>query len=111
MNHLAPILADVTRWSLSPQWAFNRWLVVLIVLLAGALVAHLYRAQRRIAPGRVVIVLTALRILLVLLTFVLLSGLGARWARTGSTGGTLWVVVDQSGSMAMRDPQATPAEK
>jgi len=52
-------------WSLSPQWAFNRWLVAAAVLLAGAMVVYLYRAQQRVAPRRVVITLTALRLVLV----------------------------------------------
>ncbi|HZN65600.1 MAG TPA: hypothetical protein VFB66_09875, partial [Tepidisphaeraceae bacterium] len=96
---------------MSPQWAFRPWLVVLLVLLCGALVVYLYRAQRQVAPRRYVAVLTGLRVLLVLLAFVLLAGLSVRWTRTGSSGGTLWVVVDGSGSMALADPQATPAEK
>ena len=98
-------------WSLSPQWAFNRWLVAAAVLLAGAMVVYLYRAQQRVAPRRVVITLTALRLVLVVLALVLLAGLGVRWKRTGASGGTLWLVVDRSGSMDHADPQATPVEK
>jgi hypothetical protein len=75
------------------------------------MVVYLYRAQRRVASPGVVAVLTALRITLVLLAFVLLAGPAVRWKRVGSSGGTLWVVVDQSGSMAQADPQATPVEK
>jgi hypothetical protein len=108
LNDSINILAD---WSLSPQWAFNRWLVVLAILLAGALVVYLYRAQQKVASRRVIVTLTALRVLLVLLAFMLLAGLGVRWKRTGSSGGTLWLVVDQSGSMNRPDPQATPLEK
>jgi hypothetical protein len=107
-SHIDILAAE---WSLSPQWAFNRWLVAAAVLAAGAMVAYLYRAQQRVASRRVVAVLTALRLVLVLLAFVLLAGLGLRWKRTGASGGTLWVVVDRSGSMDHADPQATPLEK
>src|SRR6476646_8431960 len=96
---------------LSPQWAFNRWLVALLVLLAGALVVYLYSAQQKVASRAIVVTLTTIRLLLVLLMFVLLAGLSVRWSRTGSSGGTLWIVVDASGSMKQSDPRATPVEK
>src|SRR5215218_2217664 len=102
---IGPIFA--AEWALSPQWAFNRWLVVLAALLSGAMVIYLYRAQRRVASRGVVAALTVLRVVLVLLAFLLLAGLAVRWKRVGASGGTMWVVVDQSGSMAQADPQAT----
>lgn len=98
-------------WSVAPQWAFNRWLVVLAAVLSAAMVVYLYRAQRKVASRPVVVVLTGLRVVLVMLAFVLLAGLGVRWKRTGSSGGTLWIVVDQSNSMNQVDRQATPVEK
>ena len=101
----------LSTYSLSPHWAFNRWLVVLLVLVAGALVVYLYRAQQKVASRRVVVALTTIRLLLVLLMFVLLAGLSVRWNRTASAGGTLWVLVDNSASMSQRDPRATAVEK
>ena len=39
----------IASYTLSPQWAFNRWLVALLVFAAGALVVYLYRAQQTVA--------------------------------------------------------------
>jgi nitrogen fixation/metabolism regulation signal transduction histidine kinase len=75
----------LSAYTLSPQWAFNRWLVVLLVLVAGALVVYLYRAQQKVASRRAIVSLTAIRLLLVLLMFALLAGLSVRWTRTGSS--------------------------
>ena len=94
-----------------PHWAMNKWVIILCFLVAAALVIYLYRAQQKIASRRVIALLTGIRFALVLLTFALLAGLTLQWTRKNSTGGTLWLVVDQSGSMRQADPQATPAEK
>src|SRR3954466_3128905 len=101
----------IASYTLSPQWAFNRWLVALLVFAAGALVVYLYRAQQKVASRAVVVPLTTIRLLLVLLMFVLLAGLSVRWSRTASSGGTLWLLVDSSASMGQSDPRATPVEK
>lgn len=101
----------IASYTLSPQWAFQPWLVVLVALLAAALVIYLYRAQRSIASRAVVVSLTTLRLLLVLLMFALLAGLSVQWSRTASSGGTLWLLVDNSASMSQPDPRATPVEK
>ena len=97
--------------NLSPHWAFSPWLVVPLVLGAGALVVWLYRAQRQVASRPVVVALTVIRVLLVALMFAVLAGLSLRWDRTASTGGTLWLLVDRSASMTLRDARATPVEK
>lgn len=96
---------------LVPHWAMNKWFIILCFLTAGALVVYLYRAQQKIASKRAIMALTAIRFALVLLTFLLLAGITLQWTRTGSSGGTLWLVMDQSGSMAMADQQATDVEK
>src|SRR4051812_20165641 len=101
----------IASYTLSPQWAFNRWLVALLVFAAGALVIYLYRAQQQVASRAVVVTLTTIRLLLVALMFALLAGLSVRWTRTASSGGTLWVLVDNSASMSQPDPRATPVEK
>ena len=98
-------------YSFAAHWAFQPWMVVLLVLVAGAMVVYLYRVQQQIASRRVVVTLTALRLMLVALMFVLLAGLSVQWRRTGSSGGTLWLVVDTSASMAQADPRATAVEK
>ena len=101
----------LSSYSLSPHWAFNRWLVVLLVLVAGALVVYLYRAQQKITSRGVIVALTTIRLMLVGLMLVLLAGVSVRWSRTGASGGTLWVLVDNSASMALGDPRATAVEK
>src|SRR5678816_2819705 len=94
----------LATYTLAPQWAFNRWLVVLLVLLAGAVVVYLYRAQQKVASRRVVVALTTIRLLLVLLMFALLAGLSVRWSRTGSSGGTLWLLVDNLSLIHISEP-------
>ncbi|CAA9378309.1 MAG: hypothetical protein AVDCRST_MAG64-445 [uncultured Phycisphaerae bacterium] len=94
------------------NWAFEPWwLVVLAALAAGAMVFYLYRAQRRIASKRVIAALTTIRIALMLLMFVLLAGPVYQRSHTSESGGTLWVVFDQSGSMDHADRQMSPVER
>lgn len=100
-----------SSYTLSPNWSFHPAVVALLVAGAAALVVYLYRAQQKLTSRAVIVTLTGLRLLLVLLMFALLAGLSVRWSRTASTGGTLWVLVDNSASMAQADPRATPAEK
>jgi hypothetical protein len=98
-------------YSLAPHWTFPPWVVLPLVVAAGALVAYLYRAQRQVASRGVVVTITIIRVLLVGLMLVVLAGLSVRWDRTASTGGTLWVLVDTSASMTLRDARATDLEK
>ena len=107
---IPPLLAADVQ-PLAFNWAFNPWLVVLAVLAAGAMVYYLYRAQQRIASRRIINVLTTIRILLMLLMFLLLAGPVYQWRHTSESGGTLWVVFDQSTSMDHADRQMTPVER
>ena len=100
-----------SSYTLSAQWAFHPVVVALLALVAAALVVYLYRAQQDLASRPVIVTLTTLRLLLVLLMFALLAGVSVRWTRTASSGGTLWVLVDNSASMARPDPRATQVEK
>lgn len=104
-------MTQFASYTLSPHWAFHPAIVALLVLCAAGLIVYLYRAQRKLTSRPVVVTLTTLRLLLVLLMFALLAGLSVRWTRTASSGGTLWVLVDNSASMAHPDPRATPTEK
>src|SRR4051812_21498028 len=99
MSHLLHILTLAAAAEVQPlslNWAFNKWLVGLSIVVAGALVVYLYRAQQRIASRRLVRTLTAIRLAIVALMFVLLAGPVYQWRHTRETGGTLWLVVDQS---------------
>src|SRR4051812_44253294 len=93
------------------HWAFNPWLVLLFTALAGALVVYLYRAQQRVASRRLILLLTAIRVALMLLVLALLAGPVYQWRRTADAGGTLFVLLDQSPSMAHVDRQAPPVER
>lgn len=104
-------MISLLSYSLFLHWAFNRWLAVFLVLIAAALVVRLYRDQQTLTSRRVIVTLTTLRLLLVALMLALLAGLSARWTRASASGGTLWVLVDNSASMAQRDPRATAIEK
>ena len=42
-------MSVMASYTLSPQWAFNPWLVAVLVFAAGALVVYLYRAQQKVA--------------------------------------------------------------
>src|SRR5215207_9829575 len=108
---IATAIAAADVQPLAFNWAFNKWLVLLAILVAGALVYYLYRAQQRIASKRLVTTLTAIRLTLIALMFVLLAGPVYQWRHTRESGGTLWLVVDQSLSMDHADAQMTPAER
>jgi hypothetical protein len=103
--------ADLADVSLSTHWAFSPWIIALLFLLAIALVAYLYHAQRRIASRRAIITLTALRIALLALVVIVLAQPALRWIRTTNSAGTLWLMLDDSESMTMTDPQASPVER
>lgn len=99
----------------SRSWAFNPavspWLLAPGALLAVAAVIYLYRAQQTIASRAIVMTLTIVRTLLVLLVAALLLGPAFQWSRGRHSGGTLWVLADQSLSMRQTDPQSTPLER
>jgi hypothetical protein len=91
--------------------AINPWLMGLIFVAAIAMVFWLYRAQQRIASRRLVAALTALRVLLLLALLVLLLQPAVRWTHRQSSAGTLWLLLDGTGSMATTDPQSTAVER
>jgi hypothetical protein len=115
MNQLAAnILAAAAGPDVQPlafNWAFSKWLVLLAVVVAGVSIFYLYRAQRRIAPPRLVKTLTAIRLAIVVLMFVLLAGPVYQWRHVRNSRPTLWVLVDQSTSMARADHQMSQAER
>ena len=106
---MRPMLHHLAAIGIQPAW--NPWLLALFFLLMAATVYYLYRAQRRIASARVVAALTTIRLMLVLLLAALLFAPLMRWNHTEKSAGTLWLVLDQSPSMAVVDKQATPVER
>ncbi len=117
MSLLADVSANATaadgemRTTLELHPAVPWWLLVPCVLLAVGLVMHLYGQQRKIASRRTILALTAVRVGLVLLMALLLLQPVRKWISTRTSAGTLWVLVDQSPSMQMKDPQAGNVEK
>ncbi len=113
----APWLLGVAsaHWTIQnrlPIWpAFSTWYLLPVFLLVGLLIWRLYAAQRQVASRRLVLALTTIRLLLLLLLFILLLQPVRRWTDTSSSAGTLWLMLDQSPSMAVTDPQATSIER
>jgi hypothetical protein len=105
-NSVTPLLGYL-NWDPAIAW----WLLLPALIAVGVMVYYLYRAQQQIAPKRIVHWLTAIRIALVCLLAVLL--LRPLWVFKNTTpvAETLWVVLDQSLSMAQKDTQATPLER
>lgn len=112
---LSNMLADSTPTpalrALSFDPAFNGFLLLLLGAAVGVMVFYLYREQQKIAPRRIVHWLTAIRIALVVLIMLLLLRPVRQWASTHNTGGSLWVVIDQSLSMKQTDPQSSRIEQ
>jgi len=91
--------------------AFNGFLLLLLCAAVGVMIFYLYREQQKIASRRIVHWLTAIRIALVALLMLLLLRPLRQWASTSNTGGSLWVLIDQSLSMKQTDPEASKIEQ
>src|SRR3954464_15826205 len=98
----------------APAWMPRRlyWvgLCILAPVVIGAAI-YLYRAQRRIASRRIIVLLSTIRALLIGLMFLTLVGPGCMFVWSHKANGTLWLMLDNSASMAQTDPQATPVER
>ncbi len=103
----APRLPLASSWQLMDHPPFSVWLMLVVFLAAGGLIVYLYRAQRAVAPRRAVNALTAIRIALLLLLFILLLAPVVQWKHTHTSAGTLWLMIDHSKSMGLKDPQAS----
>ncbi len=108
---LADSMATPALCALSFDPAFNWFLLLLLGTAVGTMVFYLYREQQKIAPRRIVHWLTAIRILLVILMMLLLLRPVRQWASTHNTGGSLWLVLDQSLSMKQTDRQSSQIEQ
>jgi hypothetical protein len=110
-NLLAEMTEETTRSSWSWHAQLPLWALAPLFLLAAGAAIYLYLAQQRIATRRIVVTLTILRSLLILLMFIVLVSPVRQFTHTATNGGSLWMVLDQSGSMAQSDPQARREEK
>jgi hypothetical protein len=91
--------------------AVSPWVLGIVFVAAIVLVFWLYRAQQQIASRRLIAALTVIRLLLLLCVAVLLVQPAVRWVHRRSSAGTLWLMLDGTGSMASTDPQSTPIER
>ncbi len=82
-----------------------------LALLAGAAVVVLYARQRRAVRRRAGWWLVGLRLAVVGLIVILLGRPLLRWVRVEQHRPIVAVLVDESASMALADPQASPAER
>jgi hypothetical protein len=81
------------------------WLLAMVAAIALALIIYLYRQQRDLAPRQTMITLMVLRVALLLLLTVALAGPGLQWTLSETSPGQLWLVLDHSKSMGVRDAQ------
>jgi len=109
MDALHLPIGDAPTLSLAP--VLSLWLVIPGLIAAVVMTVMLYRSQRVMAPRRTVIFLTALRALLIVMLAILFLQPAMQWTQSRSSAGTLWIVADQSPSMATSDPQATDIER
>jgi hypothetical protein len=91
--------------------AVNAWLLIVGAAVVFSLVFALYRAQRRMALPRLVGALTGIRLALIAMVFSLLLRPLWVWQQKTTEPPALWVLVDQSLSMAQKDQQASPIER
>jgi len=105
-------LADSASVSFSPAFhQLSLMAVLAFFAISLAAIIYLYRAQRRIASPLAVTMLTLLRIMLVGLVFVILLQPTLLFTHKSFSNGTLWLMLDQSESMGLVDPQSSPAER
>ncbi|HEX8914945.1 MAG TPA: hypothetical protein VF796_21510, partial [Humisphaera sp.] len=103
---LAQTVTEGGHWRFNPQ--LNPWLLAAFAALSVGLAVVLYLAQSKVASRKAVIALTAIRAALVLLVFLMLLGAARVFTQTRDESGTLYVLVDRSGSMGKDDPYAPP---
>jgi hypothetical protein len=84
------------------------WLVVLLLAGGAALLAWLYRRERKLVSPPVGLFLTAFRIALVIMLFFTLLAPVISTQTTRTTKDSLLLLVDQSRSMAIRDDPRGP---
>ncbi len=81
------------------------WLLAIVAIGSLALIVYLYQQQRDLAPPRTIATLTMLRVALLLLLAIVLAGPALQWTRTRTSPGQLWLILDHSESMGVRDAQ------
>ena len=86
--------------------ALPLWLLAVIGLGTLALIVYLYQQQRDLAAPRIILWLTMLRVGMLALLAVALIGPALQWTRSETSPGQLWLLLDHSKSMAVRDVQA-----
>ena len=104
----APVQPPAGHMHLMLHAVMPLWLLGIIALLIIALIIYMYQQQRDLAPPRTIVALTLLRAAMVLLALLALAGPALQWTRTQTSPGQLWLLLDHSKSMGVRDRQAGP---
>ena len=88
--------------------ALNIWLVLIMVCAAGGALIYWYTGQRRLVSPRVLALVTAIRLAMIVLIFLCLLRPSVSWVRVRRVPGSLWLVVDHSQSMSIKDGPHSP---
>jgi hypothetical protein len=100
---------EMAALELNPHWTF--WILLPLLPVAVVAIAYLYYQQRRLASRGAMVLLTFVRVALLLLLIGLVLRPAGKWTYTRTSSGTLWLLLDQSGSMQSKDQQATLSER
>ncbi|MGC8560178.1 MAG: hypothetical protein ACP5O1_05800 [Phycisphaerae bacterium] len=88
--------------------AMNVWLVLILVCAAGGALVYWYMGQKRLLSPRALALVTAIRLAMILLIFLCLLRPSISWRRVQRVPGSLWLVVDHSQSMSIKDGPHSP---
>jgi hypothetical protein len=86
----------------------NIWLMLILVCAAGGALVYWYMGQKRLLSPRTLVVVTAIRLAMILLIFLCLLRPSVSWLRVRRVPGSLWLVVDHSQSMSIKDGPHSP---
>lgn len=91
--------------------AFNAGLVLIVAFAAAVILVYWYFGQRRLLSPATLAVVTVIRLLMVALVLLCLLRPSISWLRVKHTTGSIWLLVDHSQSMSIKDgPQSHTAE-
>ena len=86
----------------------NIWLMLIMVGAAGGALVYWYMGQKRLLSPRTLLLVTAIRLAMILLIFLCLLRPSVSWLRVRRVPGSLWLVVDHSQSMSIKDGPHSP---
>ncbi len=90
-------------WHASIHPVVNIWLIVLVTAGTAAALIYWYRGQRTLLSARALALVLALRLAMTAMIFVCLLSPAVSWVRQRHSAGSIWLVVDHSQSMSIKD--------